>query len=178
MTFEATWLQRLAGAAARQRVLMCVAIGLVLVAIAAGLGSSFVFSGELVVRNLMPPIYPGSTLLNVERRDVAGYVFEVTTYRTDDSVPVVLQYMRAQYADFVMSTTAHVAHRQGFSTLNLADYAGLGPTLKPMTNVSIEATPLGGPTIIQVIAIWPTVTAWWGAFTDGQAAPGFGGGGS
>jgi hypothetical protein len=175
MSYRSTWPQRLAGVLAQYHGLTFLGLGLLLVALAAVSASSIAFSGELVVRSLMPPIYPGSERLNVERNEVAGYVFEVTTYRTDDKVPDVVQYMRAQYGDFVMSTTAQVAYRQGFSALNLLDYAGLGPTLEPMTNVSIEATPHGGPTIIQVVAIWPTLAAWWGAFTGDQAAPNFGG---
>ena len=63
--------------------------------------------GDWIARGLMPPEYPGSTLIEVEQDRIPNTRFEYRTYYTPDSLETVLAHMEQHLPGF----TQHPSER-------------------------------------------------------------------
>jgi len=77
-------------------------LGILAVLICGGAGAPIynIVRGEHIARGLMPPDYPGSTLIEVEQERFPNTRFEYRTYHTPDSVETVLAYMEQHMPGF------------------------------------------------------------------------------
>ena len=112
-------------------------------------------SGEWVARLMAPPIYPGGVRVDYQRTNMPGYVLEVTNYETTDEYSQVVDYISDHYTRLRGRSQRHTTTRTGFSLLNLADFIGLGPTVRPKSSVGVYGSAGLTVTTIRVIVIWP-----------------------
>jgi hypothetical protein len=123
-----------------------------------GMQAAVASSGEWVARFLAPPIYPGSVRVDYQRTNMPGYVLEVTTYETSDDYQRVVDYISGHYTRLRGRSQRATTNRTGFSLLNLADYIGLGPTVRPKTSIGVFGSANLARTNIRIIIIWPVTT--------------------
>ena len=115
--------------------------------------------GEQVARGLMPPEYPGSTLIEVEQERFPNTRFEYRTYSTPDDVETVLAYMEGHMPGFTQSSPERYGnHRQDNSLPSLitALLVQLGDIESGVPGVEVnldEANTTG--TEITIILSWP-----------------------
>jgi len=73
--------------------------------------------GEQIARGLMPPEYPGSTLLQVEQERFPNTRFEHRTYFTPDNVETVLAYMEQHMPGFTQYSPERYGNRRQDNSL-------------------------------------------------------------
>jgi hypothetical protein len=122
-----------------------------------GMQAAVARSGEWAARLMAPPMYPGSVRVEYLRNVKTGYVQEVSTYETPDEVRQVIDYFSERFIPAAADGTMYTATRFGRSPLNVADYIGLGPTVRPKASVTVQSVASRAVTQIRVIMIWPEV---------------------
>lgn len=115
--------------------------------------------GEQIARGLMPPEYPGSTLLKVEQERFPNTRFEYRTYYSSDGIETVLAYMEQHMPSFVQhSSERYDNHRRDNSlpsliTALVVQVADIESGV-PSVEVNLDEANTTG-TEITIILSWP-----------------------
>lgn len=115
--------------------------------------------GEQIARSLMPPEYPGSTLIQVEQERFPNTRFEYRTYYTSDNVETVLAYMEQHMPGFTSDPPERYRnhrHDNSLPSLITAILVQLGDIESGVPGVEVnldEAQTTG--TEITIILSWP-----------------------
>ena len=136
-------------------------VGLLALFVCCGAGAPIynIVRGEQIARGLMPPEYPGSTLIEVEQERFPNTRFEYRTYYTSDSVETVLAYMEQHMPGFIQhSSERYDNHRRDNSlpsliTALLVQVADIESGVPSVEAKLDEAHTTG--TEISIVLSWP-----------------------
>jgi len=118
-----------------------------------------ILRGEQIARDLMPPEYPGSTLVHVEQERHPNTRSEYRTYHTPDDLETVLAYMEQHLPGFTQYSRERYGNRiedkslPSLITALLAQFGDIESGVPGVEAELDEANTTG--TEITVILHWP-----------------------
>ena len=136
-------------------------LGLLALLVCGGVGAPIynIMRGEQIARGLMPPDYPGSTLIEIEQERFPNTRFEYRTYYTSDSVETVLEYMEQYMPGFIRDASERYDNRRQDNSLPslitalLVQVADIESGV-PSVEVKLDEARTTG-TEITVVLSWP-----------------------